>query len=339
MVTTYDTKLEACNACIEFYPEREDGLKFHAPIFHDVQGGVWNQVCHAGPCTTRGDIIVVGTSVQQNEEKQCITKVPVPWFSDCDPILHDAMSTVYDVTRFCSYREQMFVPPPPSMLSPWAGVTQAYTRLNPSRETCLATIETQGTALWDDMSFCDSNIKKLSGCCESVHDSFKCMHDVGGAGPKFLLQKDMQGFQEIKDASANAMKLFQEFCVPLCIYSEPEFCEKYPYSDICVSHDNCAVCTRAGGEWCMTTMTCHCPRQHGQEPICPHEEAVYRSPLECLGASTTPMEEASTTIATTTTAPQTTTFPPLPTIECKYLEMVDVWSQEINLPDGADSAE
>lgn len=331
-VTAYPDLLSACRACIEFFPAKEDGLKFHAAMHHDTWGGgTWPGTCHAGPCTTRGDIIVVGSSVESNEESFCITQVPVPWFSECEPVLQAAMTNVYDLSRFCSYREQIFVPPPAHELSAFVGVTQAFTRLDNTQETCLDTINTQGTRLWDDMNFCDTDLHTLSGCCESVHDSLKCTYEVGGSAPAFILQQDQQGWDQLKASSGVATGLFDEFCVPLCVNSYEEFCEKYPYADICVQYRECAPCTRSGGFWCAETGECQCPLGSAAligrpDPQCPSEP--IKSTLQCL-ASTTPAPPAPPALRPRA-PPAPAPPPPLPpAMQCKYLEMVDVWSQDM----------
>merc|ERR1719326_1954362 len=99
----------ACRACEEFYPVKRDGKRLHAALHTDPNGGVWAQSCRVGPCDFRDpQTQPVGGVVGIGDDRTCITLDPVPWFTDCDQVLNDDASSMLDVTRYCSYREQIF---------------------------------------------------------------------------------------------------------------------------------------------------------------------------------------------------------------------------------------
>lgn len=232
-ITTFDKEIDACRACITFFPEKEDGEKYHAPIPKNEMGGEWARVCHAGPCDFRdpqtqpwGGVIGAGTEAftdpwgswwKPPENKQCMTKDPVFGYSDCEPILYDSMENMYDVTRFCSYQTQLSFPPPTNKtLSPWTGVEKHFTRLNSGREPCLTVIETMGPNLYSDMNSFDSNLNQLSGCCQSMHLSMMCVADVANHSGVWL--KDEKGYNDTRETIQEPLELFSKYCTPLCIY-------------------------------------------------------------------------------------------------------------------------
>lgn len=331
--TSFDTRPAACSACISFYPEQRDGEKFHDPVYRDPKGGKWEQRCRVGPCNQRdpqvqpwGGMIGAGSESYTDMTltswgswwraplgKSCFTQDPVSWFEDCEGVLLEDAKSMYDLTRICSYRHQIAIPPPQNKgLRPlgFAGATEAFTRLDSSREKCLATIQSQGTALFDNSSFCDSDIRALSGCCESVFDSFKCLINEGRESK--LAAKDMAGLNATKLAMEPALQLFSDFCIPLCQYSKEEFCDHYPDSDICVQYLDCKPCTAHHGFWAIDRKECTCTQDQFALTTCPK-------------ASGGPI-----TVTTTTRRPSSTTGLPMPDIDvpsCKYLEMKDVWSQ------------
>lgn len=335
-VTAYKTPLDACKACITFFPTKADGQKFSAAIHQDASGGSWAQTCRAGPCDFRdpqtqpwGGVIGAGSEAYQDafgawwrspQGRSCMTRDPVSWYKDCGPILLEAASTYLDVTRYCSFTHQIFVPPPVGAETSGAVVAMAggsapFARLDGSGEQCQAVIAKQGAALLDDRSMCDSDLNALSGCCESVFESMKCLVvESKATGTNF---HDQMALNATMDATREMRELFSRYCVPLCQYSRPEFCEMYPHSDICVSgRDTCLPCVRYGGIWCSDTKTCECS-------ISSTRKGCSRTALQCAGPRFEPPP------APTAPPPPTTPLPPMDMGmgECKYLEMEKVWSQ------------
>lgn len=331
--TTFDTKLAACRACETFYPSKKDGLKFHDAVYKDPKGGEWDQVCRVGPCNFRdpqtqpwggeagsgseafqvASMTEWGSGWRGPKGKLCFTLDPVSWYEDCEPLLKADVKNAYDLSRFCSYKTQMFVPPAEGKLSPFAGVDhkskwEAFTRLDSSREQCLETIATNGPALWNNVSMCDSNVGKLSGCCESVFDSFKCMIMKGRELNVDVA--DVEGLNATKTAMAQGLQLFKTYCVPLCEYSRPEYCQVYPVSDVCVNYGSCVECIEHGGHWINEACVCAPPGTPAS--ICPAPPPAPPTPPPPSLAPAPPP-------------------PPPPAViepKCKYLEMADVWSQE-----------
>jgi len=283
--TTFSNLSTACQACIEFFPEKQDGKRFHSALFEDKDGGVWDRSCRAGPCDFRdpqtdpvGGVIGQGVGPGRTPDgKSCITQDPVPWYADCDPIAKKAATSILDVTRYCSYREQLFIPPPTSMVSHFAGSKgKAWNRIGGSQEQCLLTIEKEGSNLMDSMTFCDSDLHALSGCCESVFGALTCVAETSVQNG---LWNPSQGsvFSMYQDNDGAMLETFAKYCVPLCQNTKEEFCEKYPSSDVCVSHTECSNCTAGGGLWCPKLETCHCP---GPKPPCIKPPVM--TPLQCL---------------------------------------------------------
>lgn len=283
--TTFSNVTTACQACIEFFPEKQDGKRFHSRLFEDKDGGVWDRSCRAGPCDFRdpqtqpvGGVEGQGPDGKPQTDKACITQDPVPWYTDCDGVVKESASSILEVTRYCSYREQLFVPPPSKMVSHFTGSKgKAWSRIGGNKESLLATIEKQGSALMDSMSFCDSDIAALSGACESVFGALTCVAETSvsnglwspAEGSVFSMYQD-------KDGSA-MLETFAKYCVPLCQNTKTEFCEKYPQADVCVSHNECSDCTGGGGLWCPKLESCHCP---GPKPPC--IKPPVKTPLQCL---------------------------------------------------------
>jgi len=267
---------------MEFYPIKEDGERFHAKKYEDPSGGVWARSCRAGQCDFRdpqtdpvGGIIGKGVGPEGKPDgKTCITRDPVPWFTDCDPVIRDTTKSLLDATRYCSYREQLFIPPPAGTVSRFAGKAQAWARIGGTNEQCLATIEREGAALFDGMTFCDSNLPALSGCCETVYSALTCVAETASA--KAGVSQDGI-FSSVSGEAAQMLESFTKYCVPLCKNTKPEFCKKYPGTDICVNAKGCTECTKKGGLWCPKLETCHCPSKN---PPC--LKPPITTPLQCL---------------------------------------------------------
>jgi len=332
-VTTYQTPLDACRACMTFFPSKEDGHKFHDPIHQDAAGGSWEQRCRAGPCDFRdpqnqpwGGMIGAGSEAFQDTfaswwraptTESCMTRDPVSWYHDCESMLLEDAKNYHDITQYCSYRNQIFVPPPADQPGSkiFAGATTAFTRLDASHENCYATIADQGEKLFSDRKQCDSDVIKLSGCCESVFEALHCVATEGkGRG---ISLSDQAGFEATQDAVNSTLQLFSQYCVPLCQYSKEEFCAHYPTSDICVGYVTCPDCTRHGGSWCEDTQKCECSARPG----------CAQTALQCAGPDWKPPPPPSVPKPITPPPPG----PPPPSDfglgDCKYLEMEKAWSQ------------
>jgi hypothetical protein len=178
-----------------------------------------------------------------------------------------------DVTRYCSYREQIFIPPPAKTVSPFAGKPESWSLIG-TKEQCLTTIAKQGAALFDDMSFCDTDMKALSGCCESVFGALTCVGETASAKG---IGDETSLFASMTADAAQMLELFSEYCVPLCQNTKEEFCGKFPGADVCVSHSSCETCTGQGGLWCPKLKSCHCP---GPKPPCIAPPIM--TPLKCV---------------------------------------------------------
>jgi len=283
--TTFSNSTTACQACIEFFPEKKDGGRFHSRLYEDEKGGVWAQTCRAGSCDFRDPQTqpvggVIGKGVGPGGEpdgKTCITRDPVPWYADCEPIVMSAASTVNEVTRYCSYREQIFIPPPAKTASYFAGSKDnAWRRIGGSKEQCMETIEKQGSALMDTMTFCDSDLLALSGCCETVFDALTCVAETAKSNGLWGAEHGSI-FSTFDEEGSKMLDTFAQYCVPLCQNTKEEFCEKNPSADICVSFEDCSGCTAAGGLWCPKLESCHCP---GPDPPC--IAPPVETPLGCL---------------------------------------------------------
>jgi hypothetical protein len=278
--TTFDNATSACKACIEFFPAKNDGKRFHSAMYEDPNGGVWEQACRAGKCDFMdpqldpvGGIIGHGVGPGGKPDgKTCITRDPVQWYSDCETVLLDVTHTPLDVTRYCSYREQVFIPPPLNTVSFFAGNPQAWSRIGGPKEQCLTSIEKHGAALFDTMSFCDSDLPTLSGCCETVFSALTCVGETAttrGIGESAM-------FTAMGQDAAHMMSVFQKYCAPLCQGSKEDFCMRYPGADVCVQHTTCDGCTGQGGIWCPKLKSCHCP---SLKPPCIAPPVT--TPLQC----------------------------------------------------------
>jgi len=270
--TTFNNVSSACRACVEFWPEKEDGKRFHQKKYDDPNGGVWDRGCRAGKCDFRDpqtDPVggVIGRGVGPNgapDGKTCITRDPVPWFTDCEPVLLESTSTLLDATRYCSYKEQIYIPPPAKTVSRFAVAKnqkkpQAWARIGGTNEQCLATIEREGAALFDGMSFCDSDMPALSGCCETVYSALTCVAETASA----KTGASQEGiFADLSVEGKQMMETFSKYCVPLCQQTKPEFCAKTPEADICVNPTGCTECTARGGLWCPKLESCHCASEN-----------------------------------------------------------------------------
>lgn len=247
--TTFVNQSSACQACIKFFPEKQDGKRFHSNMYEDESGGVWERACRVGPCDFRdpqtqpvGGIIGKGVGPGGTPDgKSCLTRDPVPWYNDCEPIALNSASSMLDVTRYCTYKEQIFIPPPASTVSHFAGSKDnAWRRIGGGKEQCFATIKKQGAAFLDSMSFCDSDLPALSACCESVFGAFTCVAetaaargitDGGGSQPSL--------FANLNEEGSAMLQMFSKYCVPLCQNTKASFCEKYPAADACVKPITC----------------------------------------------------------------------------------------------------
>jgi len=291
--TTFSNLTTACKACLEFFPEKQDGERFHSVFYADDNGGVWPRICRAGPCDFRdpqtdpvGGVIGKGVGPGGTPDgKSCITRDPVPWYSDCDPVVKAAVTSTLDATHYCSYREQIFIPPPAKMVSYFAGGKgNAWKRIGGSQEQCFQTIETQGSNLMDTMTHCDSDLRALSGCCETVFNALNCVAETSAAKGGWNM------FASMNEEGTKMLETFSKYCVPLCSNTKEAFCEKYPNADICVTYSSCSDCTAAGGLWCPKLESCHCP---GPKPPCIKPPVL--TPLQCLPKIEAEEEEATAT--------------------------------------------
>lgn len=312
--TTFNNVTSACQACIEFWPEKEDALRFHSKLYVDEKwGGIWARSCRAGTCDFRDpQTEPVGGVVGKGDDRICITRDPVPWFSECEPIILQSASSLLDVTRYCSYREQLFVPPPIGTVSRFDGKPQAWARIGGTKEQCLTTIEKEGAALFDDSNFCDANVAALSGCCETVHSALQCVGETAwsiGAGKGSI-------FAEFGDSVTQMMESFTKYCVPLC-----NLCETHPGADICVLPKDCTTCTSKGGLWCPKLKSCHCP---SKKPPC--IAPPITAPLKCIKGvqEDADMVSSSRTKKVKTRRPPTSSQSPTST-DCPYKEMARKW--------------
>lgn len=189
-------------------------------------------------------------------------------------MIGESVSSLLDATRYCSYHHQIWLPPPMGTTSYFAGDPVAYTRIGGTKEQCLVTIEKEGAALFDSMTFCDSNLKALSSCCETLFDAVSCVAEQGarlGGAPQSV-------FASFGKESAQMMETFQRYCVPLCENTQETFCQQNPTADICVDPDSCKECTQKGGIWCPKLKSCHCPTN---DPPC--IKPPVTSPMQCPG--------------------------------------------------------
>lgn len=325
--TTFSNKSTACHACVEFWPTKEDGARFHQKKYEDPSGGVWDRTCRAGPCDFRdpqtdpvGGIIGKGVGPGGKPDgKTCITRDPVPWFSDCEPILEDTTASLLDATRYCSYKNQMFIPPPQGSVSRFGGKPHPWARIGGTNEQCLATIEREGAALFDGMTFCDSNLPALSGCCETVFSSLTCIAETTSAKTG-VSQESV--FAAMGESASQMLESFTKYCVPLCQNTKPEFCEKYPGTDICVEPKGCTDCTAKGGLWCPKLESCHCPSKN---PPC--LKPPITTPLQCLGAQDKGHRRRAT--APAVEADKAKVAADDDNALCKYTEMARKWKPRI----------
>jgi hypothetical protein len=283
--TTFSNSTSACQACIESFPEKEDGKRFHSRLYEDRDGGTWARACRAGTCDFRdpqtdpvGGIIGKGVGPGGTPDgKTCLTRDPVPWYEDCEPVVLAGVKSLTDVTRYCSYREQMFIPPAANTVSHFAGAKdKAWSRIGGSKESCAATIEKQGSNLMDSMTHCDSDLQALSACCETVFGALTCVAETATSKGLWI---NGQGsvFSAMDKAGSHMLEQFAKYCVPLCQNTKEEFCAKNPAADVCVTHQTCSDCTAGGGIWCPKLESCHCP---GGKPPCIAPPVL--TPLQCL---------------------------------------------------------
>lgn len=333
-ITTFSNASTACAACVEFYPKKEDGKRFHDDLYQDKNGGVWPRSCRAGSCDFRDpqtDPVggVVGKGVGPGgkpDGKTCLTRDPVPWFADCELILFAEAKSVLDVTRYCSYREQMFIPPPTGQVSHFGGKPEAWKRIGGNGENCLATISKQGANLFDSTSNCDVDLKALSGCCETVYSALTCVAESSaerGLSPGKGGQASI--FASMTEEGEQMLEAFSSFCVPLCENTKEEFCGKFPASDPCITYEDCQACTGHGGAWCPQLKSCHCPTEE-----LPCVATPVTAPLQCLpkkkkklrkgGANQEIREEAQAAEKVIEEGP-----PGEEKALCKYAEMAREW--------------
>lgn len=281
--STFDNKTSACKACVEFFPEKLDGKKGHSGLYHDENGGIWAQGCRAGLCDFRdpqtdpvGGIVGHGVGVGGKPDgRTCLTRDPVQWYTDCETVMLDASYTPLDVTRYCTYREQIFIPPPVGTASYFAGNPKAWTRVGGSKEQCMTTIEKHGSALFESMNFCAADLGALTGCCETMLRALNCLGETAaarGIGDQSVILPSWE--------ATGMLTTFQKYCVPLCEHKT-------------VKPKTCESCTKQGGLWCPKLKSCHCP---SGKPPCIAEPITV--PLKCNpvikpkfrvpGSSTTP---------------------------------------------------
>lgn len=345
-VTTYASVSEACGQCITFYPAKEkcknSGVdKFSSGPYKDkVLGGQWDSACRAGPCQSRDHLGAGATT----SDRTCLTLAPVPWYQDCEAVVLNAAHSVYDITRYCSYRHQIYVPAPFGLPSPFATAPQAYARLDKSHEQCMTTIVTQGQALFDPSNVCDSNLQALSGCCESVHEVLQCLKQEGNS--RGIFAQDTAGFDALQSELSEMVNVFSTYCVALCNNKDhAEFCQKYPSADTCVTHSDCQSCSSHGASWCSELGECMCPNKPsppvsttgaccGEGTPAPQQTGpatcagkMFTSPDQCPVSTTAAFGSG---LAVTTTAPAATATQDFNfgLGSCPYLESATVWSQE-----------
>jgi len=323
--TTFNNQTSACQACAEFFPVKEDGKRFHAALHEDSSGGIWERSCRAGLCNFRdpqtdpvGGVIGQGVGPGRKPDgRTCITRDPVPWFADCEPVLLKSTHTLLDATRYCTYREQIFIPPPALHVSRFAGKPVSWARVGGAKEQCLATIQKEGSALFDSITFCDVNMPALSGCCESVFSALSCVAETAfshGGG----LQEGM--FSQMSGETSTMLAAFSKYCVPLCQNTKEQFCEKFPGTDICVNPKGCTECTSKGGLWCPKLGSCHCP---SKKPPCIKPPIL--TPLQCFEDKPKPKSDAGpkplADAGPAKPGPAPDDGKPL----CKYSEMARMW--------------
>lgn len=334
--TTFSNMTMACKACIEFFPEKQDGSRFHSQLYEDRDGGVWPRVCRAGSCDFRdpqtdpvGGVIGKGVGPGRTPDgKSCITRDPVQWYSDCEPIVEASVSSLTEVTRYCSYKEQVFIPPPSKMVSHFAGSQgKAWSRIGGDKEQCMQLIETQGSNLFDTMTFCDTNLPALSGCCETVFSALNCVAET--ASTKGLWSASQGSiFANLNEEGTKMLETFAKYCVPLCQNDKASFCENYPTADICVTHNSCSNCTAAGGLWCPKLESCHCP---SKDPPC--IKPPVTTPLQCLPKKEEESSAAVLEHKLEVPAPSPPAAPPAAAVEekeeklCKYAKFARQWAR------------
>lgn len=230
-------------------------MKFHSPLYKDVEsGGVWKRSCRAGACDFRdpqtdpvGGVIGKGQGPDgKPDDRTCITRDPVPWFSDCEPVLLKSTTTLFDATRYCSYREQLFIPPPAGMVSRFSGKPEAWARIGGTHEQCHRTIEKEGAALLDTASLCDADLPALKGCCGAVLSALTCLADTGagfGETPQSIISS-------LGDEAEKLFESFEKYCPLLCTIGKEEL------------PNDCTQCTAKGGLFCPELKTCHCPSKN-----------------------------------------------------------------------------
>jgi len=337
--TTFSNASTACQACMEFFPEKEDGETYHSALYEDKDGGVWPRTCRAGPCDFRDPQTqpvggVEGRGVGPGgmpDGKTCITRDPVPWYKECEPVIKTETKTLLDVTRYCSYKHQIFVPPPAKTASHFTGSKgKGWNRIGGSKEQCMLTIEKEGSNLMDSMTFCDSNIKALSGCCETVFNSLNCVAETA-VNNKLWSARQGSIFSNLDKEGSQMLATFSKYCVPLCQNNKEEFCKKYPQADVCVDHRTCSDCTSGGGLWCPKLESCHCP---GPKPPC--IMPPIRAPLQCVpklkvekkpvGSVGGAAAEVAAKKAAAEKAAAAKSDKPL----CKYAEFANKWQFEVD---------
>lgn len=332
--TTFDSVTSACQACVTFFPEKEDGQRFHSKLYEDrnESGGVWERSCRAAQCNFRdpqtdpvGGVIGRGVGPGGKPDgKTCITRDPVPWFDDCEAILLKSTRTVLDATRYCSYREQIFIPPPNGMVSRFAGsANNAWARIGGTHEQCLATIEKEGSALLDSANMCDASLPALSGCCETVYSALTCVAETSSARAG-VSKKDV--FASMTDGAAQMLATFSKYCVPLCQNTKETFCDQFPGADICQNPKGCTACTKRGGIFCPQLETCHCPSKNPpciKPPLTTPLQCFERDPRNLRGADKGLVDGAGSSRSGSGSGSGSSSDDAL----CKYSEMARDWKR------------
>lgn len=317
--TTFVNASAACQACVMYYPTKQDGGRGHAGLYkateHDTGGDEtkWERQCRAGPCDFRdpqtqpdGGIIGKGPDFGNPDGKTCLTLEPVTWYSNCEGILQKSAASPLEVTQYCSYKYQLYFPPPAGSGISFANYKIPFQRFSNSQQ-CTKTIEKHGAALFGEINSCDSDLEALSSCCESVYGAMTCVQKGGVV----LAAEDL----------GETMAVFEKYCVPLCKYTKEEFCAIYPYSDVCVTHQSCETCTASGGLWCPKLMSCHCP---GPKPP-PCKLEPKRSPDQCFPK---PKPKKLRGPLEPEPAPAGPPYPTEPPKVCKYETMARTWAKD-----------
>jgi len=209
--TSYTKPYDACLACLRFNPTM-------APVIDNQLGMPEGAACRYGACDFRdpqtqpwGGVLGGGGSEPDPEggwykpaqpALQCFTTSDVAWYDECNPLLYSMATSVWQVSTACEYQQQL------NVFGPFVGHKEPFVRLAAGNEDCGARIE-DGWRLYDDKDSFNSNLEKLSGCCETVHQYFTCVGDK-----KKILMGDDAGLMKLDEVSNHSVAHFSLFCVP-----------------------------------------------------------------------------------------------------------------------------